>query len=96
MLGDRETKLSRTIHAEMNAILNTQYRWLNRATLYVTPFQPCDMCAIHIIQAGIKRVVAQESYDDKWKESWSRANAYFEEAGVEVKLYPPLPHHMYM
>lgn len=44
-------------HAEMNAIFNTtQMNHINGATLYTTLF-PCNECAKHIIQAGIKKIV---------------------------------------
>ncbi len=86
---DRETKLSRVIHAEMNAILNSSSS-TQGSTLYTT-LEPCNRCAVHIIQAGIKKVVTPMSYD-RWPESFD----YFKEAGVEMVLYPPLPHHMYM
>lgn len=49
---------------------------------------------VHIIQAGIKKVVAPENYDERWSESFDLANAYAHEAGVEVVIYPPLPHHI--
>ncbi len=83
---DREKKLSRVIHAEMNAILNSNQS-VHGATLFST-LQSCDRCAVHIIQAGIKRVVAPKDYDFRWPESLD----YFKEAGVEVVLYD-LPHH---
>ncbi len=84
---DRKTKLSRVIHAEMNAILNSSTS-TQGSTLYSVPYHPCERCAVHIIQAGIKRVVAQKNYDFRYQDSFE----YFKEAGVEVVLYD-LPHH---
>jgi len=92
----RETRLSRTIHAEMNAILNSSAPVLG-ATLYSVPFQPCDRCAVHIIQAGISRVVGIKSppaVSDRW--GIELGQEYFDEAEVVTKWYGPQPHHMYM
>lgn len=85
-------KLSRTIHAEMNSLLNSQIPLIN-TTMYVTPFSPCDRCAVHIIAAGIKKVVAEKSYDPKWEQEFKWAKEWFEEAGVELQFYT-LPHHI--
>ncbi|MDH5325602.1 MAG: anti-phage dCTP deaminase [Gammaproteobacteria bacterium] len=53
----------RIVHAEMSAIMESARRGLpiKGATLYCTTF-PCHMCARHIIDAGIKRVVYIEPY----------------------------------
>ena len=56
-------ELCRAGHAEANAI-DQCARWgisCEGATLYVTT-QPCVFCCIHIIQAGIKRVVFKGEY----------------------------------
>jgi deoxycytidylate deaminase len=44
------------VHAEANAVLNTNSRDLSGATMYVTMF-PCNECAKLLIQAGMRRVV---------------------------------------
>ncbi|MHC1479084.1 deoxycytidylate deaminase [Frateuria aurantia] len=80
---DRERKLSRTIHAEMNAILHAREP-TDGLTLYVTPLPPCDRCAAHIIQAGIRRVVYAGGDLGRWSASASASLAYFREAGIEV------------
>ncbi len=83
LYANREVKLQRTIHAEMNAILNAQGP-VHGFTLYVWPYIPCSACAIHVIQAGIKRVVAPPlaSHPERWRESMSQSLAFFEEARV--------------
>ncbi len=56
-------ELCRAGHAEANAI-DQCARWgtsCDGATLYVTT-QPCVFCCIHIIQAGIKKVVFKGEY----------------------------------
>ncbi|AFC85696.1 deoxycytidylate deaminase [Frateuria aurantia] len=80
---DRDRKLSRTIHAEMNAILHAREP-TEGLTLYVTPLPPCDRCAAHIIQAGIRRVVYAGGDLGRWASSASASLAYFGEAGIEV------------
>lgn len=81
----RETKYSRVVHAEMNALLFGREN-LTGYTLYVWPFMPCDRCSVCIIQAGIKRVVAPKCPPDKlekWGEAFRKSKAYFQECGVE-------------
>lgn len=81
---DRELKYSRVLHAEMNAILHAREP-LHGYTLFVHPFPPCDRCAAHIIQAGIKEVVAPElpaDANERWAGAVGRAMEMFEEAGV--------------
>jgi dCMP deaminase len=53
----------RTIHAEQNAMLQAARNGikLDGATIYVT-MEPCRTCAMFIISAGIKRVVAGKRY----------------------------------
>lgn len=55
LYADRQYKLSRVIHAEMNAIIHspTSVRGCN---LYVSPLAPCPECAKNIIAAGIGQV----------------------------------------
>ncbi len=52
------SKYSYVVHAEINAILNTNQN-LKNCTLYVSLF-PCDNCAKTISQTGIKEIVYQE------------------------------------
>lgn len=84
-LSDRATKLRRTVHAEVNAILTAGEK-LNNCVLYVTPLHPCATCAGIIIQSGIKRVVARFAKEPKpeWAEDFKAAARMFKEAGVEV------------
>ena len=91
LYADRDTKYSRIIHAEINAILNT-HEPVRGYTLYVWPFPPCDRCAATIIQAGIACVVAPPLPEDaapRWAEAVARAERMFEEAGVRVECFEP-------
>lgn len=90
LLDDRDTKLKRTVHAEVNAILTAQES-LNGCVLYVTPLHPCATCAGIIIQSGIKRVVAKFAKAPKteWAEDMKAATRMFKEAGVDVYFVTP-------
>lgn len=83
---DRDQKLSRVIHAEMNAILSA-HEPVKGYTAYLT-LPSCDRCAAHLIQAGIRRVVwpsrIPDSFAERWAASIQQAIDMFEEAGVEV------------
>ncbi len=84
-LNDRDTKYSLVIHAEMNAVLNA-HDDVRGNTLYLWPLLCCDRCAVHMIQAGIKRVVAPSCPPDKitrWEPILEKSRARFEEAGIE-------------
>lgn len=85
-LHDRETKYSLVVHAEMNAILNSP-RPVVGGTIYIHPFMSCDRCAVHIISAGITRVVSlipDAERNERWGESFRRSRLIFQEAGVEL------------
>ena len=53
--GTLDTKYAFVVHAELNAILNSQ-RTVRGCTIYVSLF-PCNECAKAIIQSGIKKIV---------------------------------------
>lgn len=58
-------ELCRGVHAEQNSIIQAAYHGINinGATLFCT-HQPCFICAKMIINAGIIRVIYEESYED--------------------------------
>jgi dCMP deaminase len=74
-------ELCRGLHAEQNAIIQaaTQGNSIAGATIYVTN-QPCVICAKMLINAGVKRIVIAEKYDDKL------ATEILDEAGLAVSL----------
>ena len=51
-----DTKYPYVVHAELNAILNSNGRDLRGSRLYVALF-PCNECAKAIIQSGVKEVL---------------------------------------
>lgn len=53
--GVLETKYAFVVHAELNAILNSQ-RSVKGCCIYVSLF-PCNECAKAIIQSGIRKIV---------------------------------------
>jgi dCMP deaminase len=79
-----EDKLSYIVHAEANAILNSNMD-LNGSDIYVTMF-PCNECAKLLSQSGIKKVIYR---DDKFllKRQGPVSLKIFEKAGIEVVKY---------
>jgi len=93
-LQDRDSKLSRTVHAEMNAVLNAgatlQLAFVHGITAYITPLMVCDRCAVHLIQAGVTRVVmvkppepyrSPKTGEVEWNENASKKLAEWERLG---------------
>ena len=83
---DRQVKYDRIIHCEMNAIL-TAHEPVEGYTLYTWPLASCSRCAVHVIQAGIARVVypsIPEYMEGRWAGSLEKSLSYFKECGVEV------------
>ena len=87
---DREYKLSVTVHAEANAILNAAKNGtkVEGSTLYVT-FPPCSQCASAVIQAGVAQVVCPNpvTAPERWRSNFQAASNLFYEAGVKVLYY---------
>lgn len=83
----QQDKLSKTVHAEMNAILWARSD-LRGCTMYVHPYMPCSTCAGLIIQAGIKSVHCKTGIiKDKWH--MQETLDMFQEAGVMVYVETP-------
>jgi dCMP deaminase len=90
LYANRDVKYSRTVHCEMNAMIFARED-LKGATLYTWPFASCDRCAVHMIQAGVKRFVFPSIPPDKaarWAASMQTAADYMREAGCEVVEVP--------
>ena len=69
----------RCSHAELNAIAQAAYEGVSTrdAHIYCLTF-PCSYCCKAIIQAGIRKVIYEEDYNDPL------SKMLFEEAGVEL------------
>ena len=70
------------IHAEQNAIIQAAKLGvsIDGATLYCT-HQPCSVCAKMIINSGVRRIVYQEGYPDKF------SLELLGEAGVTIERF---------
>ena len=73
-------ELCLVVHAEQNALLDALEKKIEvkGSTLYVTK-QPCIICTKMLINAGIKRIVYQKAYPDKYREQ------LLKEANIEVE-----------
>jgi dCMP deaminase len=89
---DRELKLDRVVHAELNAIIQAATD-LHDCWIYTWPpgwGGSCARCSAHIIQAGISKLVHirdESDFGSRWKESSQRGLDMYEEAGVLVVHY---------
>lgn len=82
--GFCETKYAYVVHAEENAIYNTNAS-TEGATLYCTLF-PCNECAKTIIQKGIAEVVYEsDKYHDN--DPWVVSRKMLDLAGVKCRQY---------
>lgn len=84
-LNNREIKYKMVVHCERNAIIYARQD-LRCCTLYTWPFMTCAPCAAMVIQAGINRVVAPFSANERWAEDFQIANTMYTEAGVTLHL----------
>ena len=76
---DREQKYSMIVHAEVNAILNSNGDTRD-SSLFCT-LCPCPQCMAMLIQAGVKEVF----YMDIWTpETYDKASIQAKEAGVNL------------
>ena len=73
----------RTVHAEQNAICQAARRGIciEGATLYCR-MTPCRVCAMLIINCGIKRVVCERKYHDG-----AESERMFSEAHIEIVYF---------
>lgn len=80
-----DTKYPFVVHAELNAILNSNYD-LRGCSIYVSLF-PCNECAKAIIQSGIKTIVYES---DKYADADNviASKRMLRAAGVELNQLP--------
>jgi len=80
--GTKSRHCIRTTHAEQNAIVQAARNGVSTdgSTLYCK-MTPCYVCAKMIINAGIKRVVAESDYH-----AGGRSKELFKEAGIKIEL----------
>ena len=72
-------EICRAIHSEQNAVIQCAVYGTSSegSTLYVT-HQPCAICTKILINAGVKRIVYENPYPDKF------AQGLLKESGVEL------------
>jgi dCMP deaminase len=101
-LNEREQKLALVVHAECNAICNAARVGvsLKGCTLYLAASDksgavwggpPCTRCSVHVIQAGIAKIVTWpfKAVPSRWAEDLARAKSLLEEAKIQyVELTP--------
>lgn len=85
-LNNREEKYKRTIHAELNCLINASKKKqsLVGSVLYVYGLPVCENCAIIMIGAGVKEIIYCDinSSGSQWVESGNISKMLFEESGV--------------
>lgn len=82
LLRDRDYKLARTVHAEMNALAHSPERPAG-CTVYVHPIPPCSNCAAMLVQMDVARVVSPVP-SERWRESCHAGRELLKSAGVHV------------
>lgn len=72
-LYNDEGRCIRTVHAEQNALMQCAKYGIatEGATAYVT-HEPCEHCTKLLAQAGIKKVIYKESYENKWNQYFNK------------------------
>ncbi|BAD87146.1 deoxycytidylate deaminase-like [Oryza sativa Japonica Group] len=84
-----ETKYPYVVHAEVNAILNTNHASAAGQKLYVTMF-PCNECAKIIIQSGVSEVIYfVEKRIDNSDYVYVASHKLLSMAGVKVRKHQP-------
>lgn len=89
LYANRPVKYSRTVHAEMNAILCSRDSHLHGFTVYVWPMPPCDRCMAHMAQSLIGRIVCpapDEERAERWKDAFEASRLMCEETGIQLDL----------
>jgi dCMP deaminase len=89
-LSKRSEKLKYMVHAEDNAIIAAREP-LQGYTGYCWPWPPCGPCAAHVVQAGLKQVVAvqpTQEQEERWGDSFDVMRTIFREGGVRLDLVP--------
>lgn len=85
-LNDRPIKYQYIVHAEVNAILNSNGN-VSGSTLYIYPLFACSECAKVVIQSGISKVITPRVENSRWMESNNIAKIMMTEAGIKIETY---------
>jgi dCMP deaminase len=81
--GERH-ELCRGLHAEQNAIIQAAYHGfsIRGATLYCTN-KPCVICSKMLINAGIRKILYEDGYEDHLADQMLR------EANIQIERFVP-------
>jgi dCMP deaminase len=85
-LMDRDSKLSRTVHAELNALLSAREP-VRRYSIYITGTS-CDRCLVHLVQAGITEFIFakdQPHFATRWAKEISLTWQYLREMSLPAR-----------
>lgn len=85
--GFSDNKHAYVVHAEANAILNSNWNQICWSTIYVLLF-PCNECAKLIIQSWIKKVVYL-SDEKAERQDTIAAKRMFASANIEIEQFIP-------
>ena len=90
-MENREEKLAKVLHAEVNAVLFAN-KDLTNHTIYVYPLVPCSQCMSVLIQSGITRIVtlvATNIYKllERWEKSNKISVIMAKEANIPIVYY---------
>lgn len=69
------------LHAEINALIKTNYRDASPKKVYLTT-EPCYACAVALVNAGVVEVIFRDEYRDHAGADLLR------QAGVQVRRFP--------
>lgn len=101
-LNDRDRKLGLVLHAEINCLMQaartgvkvksaTLFLVATDATGQVWGGPPCSRCALHLIQAGVRWIIAPpQKQNSKWKDDIDYSRHLLIEAGVKFYEQPLL------
>lgn len=87
---DRDEKLSRIVHCEVNAVLFARGPIPPNSVLYTWPFMSCDRCVVQMLQAGIRSFVTVKpdpERAERWKDAFTRTRRYVLECQGELVEY---------
>lgn len=69
------------LHAEINALIKTNYRDASPKKVYVT-LSPCYNCAVALVNAGVREVIYRDEYRDL------TGVRLLSEAGLKIRRFP--------
>lgn len=86
-IGDVRCK--RAVHAELNAILQSDPLRRKGGTIYVTHL-PCPACSIAVVQADLKRIVFLHHYDSTDPSLYAEVRENLYKAGIHFDWFADL------